>query len=130
MVKNAEQDGAKWAVRNDHRITPLGRILRSTHLDEMPQLWNILRGDISFVGPRPERPEFTENLKKEIPHYEMRHIIKPGLTGWAQISYRYGASVADATEKLKYDLYYIKNRSLVLDLLIILKTIRMVFKNH
>ena len=130
MVKDAEKDGAKWAEKRDSRITKIGRFLRYTHLDEMPQLWNILRGDISFVGPRPERPEFTEKLREEIPHYEMRHIVKPGLTGWAQISYRYGATVEDAAKKLEYDLYYLKNRSLTLDILTILKTIKMIFKNH
>ncbi len=130
MIQDAERNGAQWAEKKDSRITAFGKILRHTHLDEMPQLWNILRGDLSFVGPRPERPEFTVVLKEEIPHYEIRHIVKPGLTGWAQVNYRYGASAKDALEKLKYDLYYIKTRSLILDLMIILKTTRMVFKNH
>jgi exopolysaccharide biosynthesis polyprenyl glycosylphosphotransferase len=130
MRIDAEKDGAKWAQKNDNRITKFGSILRSTHLDEMPQLWNILRGDLSFVGPRPERPEFTSQLRLEVPHYEIRHTILPGLTGWAQINYRYGADVNDAIEKLKYELYYHHNRSIVFDILILIKTIRMVFQNH
>ena len=124
MRKDAEKGtGAVWAQENDPRTTTLGKILRKSRIDELPQLWNILRGEMSFVGPRAERPEFLENLKKEVPFYEERYIIKPGLTGWAQINYRYGSSIADTAEKLQYDLYYIKNRSLILDLGIILKTI-------
>jgi len=124
MRKDAEKGtGAVWAQENDPRTTTLGKILRKSRIDELPQLWNILRGEMSFVGPRAERPEFLENLKKEVPFYEERYIIKPGLTGWAQINYRYGSSIADTAEKLQYDLYYIKNRSLTLDLGIILKTI-------
>ena len=125
MVPNAEAStGPVWAASDDGRVTPLGRFLRRTRLDELPQFWNVVRGHISLVGPRAERPEFHELLKKEVPFYEERYLIKPGITGWAQINYPYGASVADATEKLKYDLYYIKNRSLALDIGIILKTIR------
>ena len=125
MVKNAEQNtGAVWAADNDPRITRVGRFLRKTRLDELPQLWNILRGEMSFVGPRAERPEFQDLLQKNVSFYEERYLIKPGLTGWAQINFRYGSSVQDAEEKLKYDLYYIKNRSIVLDVGIILKTIR------
>lgn len=124
MTQDAEKEtGAVWAKENDPRITWLGRILRKSRVDELPQLWNILRGEMSFVGPRAERPEFYEKLKNEIQFYEERNIIKPGLSGWAQINYRYGSSVADTVEKLQYDLYYIKNRSLILDLGIILKTI-------
>jgi exopolysaccharide biosynthesis polyprenyl glycosylphosphotransferase len=123
MRTDAEKEtGAVWAQENDPRITFLGRLLRKTRIDELPQIWNILRGEMSFVGPRAERPEFHDRLKESIPFYEERYIIKPGLSGWAQINYRYGASVSDAAQKLQYDLYYIKNRSLVLDLGIILKT--------
>jgi len=124
---SAEADGIQWAKENDPRITILGTLLRRTHLDELPQLFNIIRGESSFVGPRPERPEFVEQLKKTVPFYELRHLVKPGITGWAQLNYRYGASVEDAYEKLQYDLYYLKNRSLWLDLGIIIKTIKMIF---
>lgn len=125
MVPNAEaKTGAVWAGDNDPRVTIIGRFLRQTRLDEIPQFWNIVKGETSLVGPRPERPEFHDLLKKEIPFYEERYLIKPGLSGWAQINYHYGSSVTDAAEKLKYDLYYIKNRSFFLDLGIILKTIR------
>lgn len=125
MIPNAEAGtGAVWATDNDTRVTKVGRFLRQTRLDELPQLWNIVTGEMSLVGPRAERPEFHEQLKKEIPFYEERYLIKPGLSGWAQINYRYGATVQDAAEKLQYDLYYIKNRSPVLDVGIILKTIR------
>ncbi len=115
--------GAVWARDNDPRVTPLGRFLRTSRIDEFPQLWNILKGEMSFVGPRAERPEFHERLKTGVPFYEERYLIKPGLSGWAQINYPYGASVADAAQKLQYDLYYIKHRSLILDLGIILRTI-------
>lgn len=128
MHRDAEKSGPQWAKEKDHRVTAIGKILRKTHLDELPQLINILRGELSLVGPRPERPEFVEQLKKEIPYYELRHLVRPGITGWAQINYRYGASIEDAVEKLQYDIYYLKNRSLILDLLIILKTIRLFFK--
>ena len=129
MRADAEKKtGAVWAQVNDPRITWLGKLLRKTRADELPQLWNILKGDMSFVGPRAERPEFHDQLKQGIPFYEERYIIKPGLSGWAQIYYRYGSSVADAAEKLQYDLYYIKNRSLILDLGIILKTINIAMR--
>ncbi len=129
MDQNAEKfTGAVWTVEGDPRITKIGNLLRKMRIDELPQLWNILKGEMSFVGPRAERPEFHEQLKQEIPFYEERYIIKPGLSGWAQINYRYGSSVADAAEKLQYDLYYIKNRSLILDLGIILKTINIALK--
>ncbi len=127
MVDNAEQKGVQWTQTKDRRVTGIGRVLRKTRVDELPQLWNILKGDMSFIGPRPERPEFVATLEKEIPHYPMRHLIKPGLTGWAQINQPLGgASVKDSMEKLQYDLYYIKNRNLILDLDILMKTIRVV----
>lgn len=129
MRVDAEKDGAKWAQQNDPRITRLGKILRYTHLDELPQLINVLKGELSFVGPRPERPEFVKELKEKIPYYEIRHLAKPGITGWAQINYRYGASVEDAFQKLQYEIYYLKNKSLFLDLLIILKTLKLFFIN-
>lgn len=129
MKVDAEKNGAQWATKNDPRVTSIGRFLRRSHLDELPQLLNIFKGDISFVGPRPERPEFVSQLKEKIPYYEIRHLVKPGLTGWAQINYRYGASIEDAYEKLQYDIYYLKNRSLILDILIALKTIRLIFIN-
>ncbi len=127
MVTNAEEKtGAVWAEENDPRVTRIGRFLRKTRLDELPQFYNIFKGEMSLIGPRPERPEFVEKLKKEIPFYYKRHIVRPGLTGWAQINYRYGASEEDAFEKLQYDLYYIKNRSLFLYFKILLRTIRIV----
>jgi exopolysaccharide biosynthesis polyprenyl glycosylphosphotransferase len=127
MQENAEQNGAVWASINDARVTRIGKLLRRTRLDEIPQFLNIIIGNMSFVGPRPERPEFVEQLRQEIPFYNERHLIKPGLTGWAQINYPYGASVADAKEKLQYDLFYIKNQSVALDVSIILKTINAMF---
>ncbi|MEK7164457.1 MAG: sugar transferase [Patescibacteria group bacterium] len=126
MVRDAEKNGPQWASLNDPRITALGKILRKTRLDEIPQLWNVVRGEMSFVGPRPERPEFVAELEKTIPFYRERLLVKPGLTGWAQINYSYGASAEDAMKKLQYDLYYIKNRSLILDIGIILRTIKTV----
>ena len=127
MHINAEKDGPQWSKKNDKRATAVGRVLRRTHLDELPQIINLLKGDLSLVGPRPERPEFIVNLKKDIPFYELRHLLRPGITGWAQINYRYGSSIDDAHEKLQYEMYYIKNRSLTLDLLIVLKTIKLMF---
>jgi sugar transferase (PEP-CTERM system associated) len=118
--------GAVWASSDDPRITPVGRFLRRTRLDELPQLWNVMKGDMSFVGPRPERPEFVRQLTEKIPFYGQRHVVRPGLTGWAQVRYTYGASVEDALMKLQYDLYYIKNLSLALDLYIIFSTIKTV----
>jgi sugar transferase (PEP-CTERM system associated) len=127
MRADAEADsGPTWACENDSRVTGVGRFLRSTRLDEVPQVWNVLKGDMAFVGPRPERPEFIEELRQEIPYYHLRHIIKPGITGWAQICYKYGNSVKDAKEKLKYDLFYVKNMSLSLDFWIVFQTIRTV----
>jgi len=130
-VRTMRQDaeaatGPVWSLRNDARVTPIGRFLRRARLDEIPQLWNVLRGEMSFVGPRPERPSFVEQLTAQIPFYGQRHVVKPGLTGWAQVRYSYGASVEDAIEKLQYDLYYIKNLSFSLDLVIVLETIKTV----
>ncbi len=122
MRMDAEQGGARWATRGDNRVTWLGRWLRRTRVDEVPQFWNILRGDMSFIGPRPERPEFVTVIEAELPFYSYRHLIKPGLSGWAQINYPYGASVDDAREKLAFDLYYLKYASTNLDLLIVLRT--------
>ncbi|MDP3901438.1 MAG: sugar transferase [bacterium] len=127
MRLDAEKNGPQWADKNDRRVLPLGNLLRKSHLDELPQIINIIRGDLSLVGPRPERPEFIEKLRIEIPYYDLRHIIRPGITGWAQINYRYGASVEDAYEKSQYDIFYIKSRSLVLDILIVIKTLRLLF---
>jgi exopolysaccharide biosynthesis polyprenyl glycosylphosphotransferase len=124
MHQNAEQQGIQWAKDNDPRITRVGRWLRLTRIDELPQLWNVIRGEMSLVGPRPERPEFDALLRQEIPYYDVRYLIKPGITGWAQVSYPYGASVEDAYQKVAYDLYYLKNYSLLLDAAIALKTIR------
>lgn len=127
MRSDAERaTGAVWAQKNDPRVTRLGRFLRKSRLDELPQLYNVLRGDMAFVGPRPERPEFVERLKRLIPYYSERHAIKPGVTGWAQVNYPYGASVEDAIEKLRYDLFYLKHLSFSLDLLIIFETIKVV----
>ncbi len=127
MRPDAESaNGPQWAGDNDPRITRVGRFLRSSRLDEIPQLWCVLRGDMAFIGPRPERPEFVEWLSKEIPYYGVRHMVRPGLTGWAQVKYKYGSTVADAREKLQYDLFYIKNASLGLDLLIVFQTVKTV----
>lgn len=127
MIENAETDGVRWAQPDDERITGLGRVLRKMRLDELPQLWNVLVGQMSFIGPRPERPDFVRQLMKDIPYYELRHLVKPGITGWAQVKYPYGSSMEDAKNKLEFDLYYIKNYSLALDLYILLRTIRVVF---
>ncbi|MGE0416880.1 MAG: exopolysaccharide biosynthesis polyprenyl glycosylphosphotransferase, partial [Acetobacteraceae bacterium] len=126
MTVNSETKGAVWAARHDPRITRVGHFLRRTRLDELPQLINILRGDMSFVGPRPERPEFTRELAAKLPLYDERHIVRAGLTGWAQINYPYGASLDDARSKLSYDLYYVKNFGILFDVLIILQTMRVV----
>ena len=124
MRTDAEKDGPVWAKSEDERMTRLGRIIRKIRVDEIPQFWNILRGDMNFVGPRPERPHFVAQLAQEIPFYEQRHLIPPGLTGWAQIKYPYGASIEDAKQKLQYDLYYIKNQNLTLDATILFETIK------
>jgi sugar transferase (PEP-CTERM system associated) len=127
MVTDAEKDGvAKWASKNDSRITRVGRVIRKGRLDELPQLFNVLKGDMSFVGPRPERPEFVDKLAGSIPYYEERHRVKPGLTGWAQVCYSYGDTEEDSIQKLQYDLYYVKNYSILLDLLILLQTAEVV----
>lgn len=127
MRVDAERHGAQWVGRADPRITPIGRLLRLTRIDELPQLWAVLCGEMSLIGPRPERPEFVAELERLIPHYRLRHWIRPGLSGWAQVNYPYGASVEDAANKLSYDLYYLRNFSFWLDLLIFFKTIRLVF---
>ncbi len=125
MIVDAERlSGAVWAEEADPRVTPVGRILRKARLDELPQVWNVFKGEMSLIGPRPERPEFVQHLAQEIPFYRARHAVKPGITGWAQVKYPYGASVEDALIKLQYDLYYIKHQSLMLDLLILLRTIQ------
>jgi exopolysaccharide biosynthesis polyprenyl glycosylphosphotransferase len=127
MRQDAEAaSGPKWAGDNDPRITRIGKFLRSSRLDEIPQLWCVLKGDMAFVGPRPERPEFIEWLSKEIPYYNVRHMVRPGLTGWAQVKYKYGSTVEDSREKLQYDLFYIKNASIGLDLLIMFQTVKTV----
>jgi exopolysaccharide biosynthesis polyprenyl glycosylphosphotransferase len=126
MVVNAETKGAVWCIENDSRITRLGSFLRKTRLDELPQFWNVLKGEMSLIGPRPERPEFVDILGQKIPFYRARHAVKPGLTGWAQVMYRYGACEEDSLVKLEYDLYYLKHRSVMLDLLIIAKSFKTV----
>jgi sugar transferase (PEP-CTERM system associated) len=127
MYLNAERiSGAVWSSRNDPRVTRLGRFLRRTRLDELPQLWNVLRGDMSFVGPRPERPEFIAELTNRIPYYGQRHVVRPGLTGWAQVRHRYGSTIEDAQEKLQYELFYIKHMSLPFDMYIVLETVKTV----
>jgi sugar transferase (PEP-CTERM system associated) len=126
MSVDAEKSGARWAVQDDTRITVVGGFLRKSRIDELPQLINVLKGDMSFVGPRPERPEFVEELANEIPFYDLRHRVNPGITGWAQICYPYGASKEDAKDKLEYDLYYIKNYSLFLDLMILIQTAQVI----
>ena len=126
MRADAEKGGPVWASQDDDRTTRVGRFIRKTRIDEIPQFWNILRGEMDFVGPRPERPHFVSQLAEEIPYYEQRHLIAPGLTGWAQIKYPYGASIEDARQKLQYDLYYIKNQSLMLDATILFETIKII----
>jgi exopolysaccharide biosynthesis polyprenyl glycosylphosphotransferase len=127
MRADAEKDGVpRWAAPGDPRITRFGRLMRRSRIDELPQVFNILRGEMSFVGPRPERPFFVSQLAQQVAFYGVRHAVKPGLTGWAQVRYSYGASVEDAVRKLEYDLYYVKNHSLLLDLVILIKTVRVV----
>ena len=126
MRVDAEQDGPVWASKRDSRTTRVGRVIRKVRIDEIPQFWNILKGEMSFVGPRPERPHFVAQLAEEIPFYEQRHLIAPGLTGWAQIKYPYGASIEDARQKLQYDLFYIKNQGLILDAIILFETIKII----
>ena len=126
---SAEVKGAQWATQGDMRTTPIGKFLRASHLDELPQLWNVLRGDISFVGPRPERPEWVAKLEKDVPYYRTRLLVKPGISGWAQLNHRADLTTADVRQKLQYDIYYLKNRSLILDLAIIMKTLKSFFVN-
>ena len=126
MRTDAEKAGPVWAAEDDDRTTRVGKIIRKLRIDEIPQFWNILRGDMDFVGPRPERPHFVSQLAEEIPFYQQRHLIAPGLTGWAQIKYPYGASIEDARQKLQYDLYYIKNQSLMLDAIILFETVKII----
>jgi sugar transferase (PEP-CTERM system associated) len=126
MRTDAEKAGPVWASADDDRTTRVGRVIRKLRIDEIPQFWNIVRGEMDFVGPRPERPHFVSQLAEEIPYYEQRHLIAPGLTGWAQIKYPYGASIEDARQKLQYDLYYIKNQSLMLDAIILFETIKII----
>ena len=126
MRTDAEANGAQWAVKDDPRITRLGRFIRKVRIDELPQTWSVLKGEMSFVGPRPERPEFVTDLEHHLPFYAERHMVKPGITGWAQINYPYGASIEDSRHKLEYDLYYAKNYTPFLDLLILLQTLRVV----
>lgn len=127
MRVDAEKySGAIWATEKDPRITKVGHFLRKTRLDEIPQFWNILKGEMSLIGPRPERPQFVEQLERNIPFYRLRHTIKPGLTGWAQVKYRYTSSIEDSLIKLQYDLFYIKHQGLFLDIAIMLKTITVV----
>lgn len=128
MIPNAEKAGAQWAQENDPRITKVGRFLRKTRLDELPQVWNLVRGEMSLIGPRPERPEFVAKLQEQIPYYRSRLSVRPGLTGWAQVCYRYGNTVEDARIKLEYDLYYIKRQSIMLDVSILLRTVGVVLK--
>ena len=130
MFTDAESDGAKWATKNDPRVTRVGMFMRKTRIDEVPQLWNVLRGDMGFVGPRPERPEFVNWLTEELPFYYLRTLIRPGLTGWAQVRYGYGATLAETKEKLEYDLYYIKHMSMGLDLLIMFETIKTILRRR
>ena len=130
MRTDAEASGAKWASKNDPRVTRIGGFMRKTRIDEVPQLWNVIRGDMGFVGPRPERPEFVPWLSEQIPYFDLRHMIRPGLTGWAQVRYGYGATLAEAREKLEYDLYYIKHMSLGLDLLIMFETVKTILRRR
>jgi sugar transferase (PEP-CTERM system associated) len=130
MRTDAEVAGAKWASKDDPRATKVGRFMRKTRLDEVPQLWNVLRGDMGFVGPRPERPEFVPWLSENIPYFDLRHMIRPGLTGWAQVRYGYGATLEEAREKLEYDLYYIKHMTLGLDLLIMFETVKTILRRR
>lgn len=126
MTVDAEKNGAVWAQKEDPRVTRVGRVIRTLRIDEIPQMWNVLKGEMSFIGPRPERPEFVDVLEEKIPYYSLRHSVKPGITGWAQVNYPYGASEKDALEKLQYDLFYIKNLTPSLEFHILLKTVKVV----
>ena len=127
MIIDAERYGAQWSSKEDKRVTKVGKIIRATRLDELPQLLSVVEGKMSLIGPRPERPEIEESLLKEIPFYKYRNVIKPGISGWAQVNYPYGASLEDTINKLSYDIYYISHVSFLLDLLILFKTIKLVF---
>ena len=126
MGTDAEKDGAKWADKDDPRITRVGALIRKVRIDELPQVWTVLKGQMSFVGPRPEVPSIVDELDELLPYYAERHMVKPGITGWAQINYPYGASVEDSRAKLEYELYYAKNYTPFLDLLILLQTLRVI----
>lgn len=126
-IANAEQNGAEWSTENDPRITRFGRFLRRTHLDELPQIWNVLQGDLSLVGPRPERPEFVAALEKEVPYFDLRHVVKPGVTGWAQVKFKYAATVLESYQKFEYDMFYAKNQNLFMDMGIIMRTVLKLF---
>jgi exopolysaccharide biosynthesis polyprenyl glycosylphosphotransferase len=126
MRVDAEANGAQWATQNDPRVTRIGNFIRKVRIDELPQTWSVLKGEMSFVGPRPERPQFVSDLEEQLTYYAERHMVKPGITGWAQVNYPYGASIEDSRHKLEYDLYYVKNYSPFLDILIILQTLRVV----
>ena len=130
MRTDAEKGGAQWAAKDDPRVTRIGKLIRKLRIDELPQAWTVLKGEMSFVGPRPERPEFVSDLEEQLPYYAERHMVKPGITGWAQINYPYGASIEDSRHKLEYDLHYAKNYSPFLDLLILLQTLRVVLWNE
>ena len=130
MRVEAEKDKAVWATEKDERITKIGKIIRRLHLDELPQMINVIKGDIAFIGPRPERPEFVKELEKKISHYSLRHVIKPGFTGWAQIKFRYGRSIMDSKEKFEFDLYYLKNRNPLIDTEVLLKTFQLLFQKN
>jgi lipopolysaccharide/colanic/teichoic acid biosynthesis glycosyltransferase len=131
MRENSERDGTpSWASVRDIRITGIGRVIRKVRIDELPQLWNVLRGEMTLVGPRPERPYFVHQFSHEIPFYDYRHAVRPGITGWAQVSFRYGASLDDTRRKLSYDLYYVRNRSLLLDIIILLRTVVVVLRGE
>ena len=130
MRTDAEIDGAQWAAKDDPRVTRVGKFIRKTRIDELPQTWSVLKGEMSFVGPRPERPEFVADLEDKLSYYAERHMVKPGITGWAQVNYPYGASIEDSRHKLEYDLYYVKNYTPFLDLLILLQTLRVVLWNE
>jgi lipopolysaccharide/colanic/teichoic acid biosynthesis glycosyltransferase len=128
MKNDAEKEGAAWASENDTRITTFGKILRKLRIDEIPQFWNVIKGDMSIVGPRPERPEFQNELVQSVPHWNTRHLVKPGITGWAQIKFKYASTMQASEQKLAYDLYYLRNLSFALDFEIILGTLRSIGK--
>ena len=130
MRTDAERDGAQWATKGDPRITRIGRFIRKVRIDELPQTWSVLKGEMSFVGPRPEVPQFVADLEEQLPYFAERHMVKPGITGWAQINYPYGASIEDTLRKLEYDLFYLKNLSILFDLAIIIRTVRIVLKGE